>query len=367
MYPFKKPLSETLVCNEWYVVGTSAEFTHDTLLARTILGRPVVLFRDPDGKAVMMDGSCPHRNFPLGRGSLVDGEVRCGYHGIRFDPTGTCTFVPGAPKPSRHLKVRSYPVVERAGWVWSWTGDPASADESSLPALGRPEIDEPSWHHLATSHYSLIGARYTLLLENLMDLSHLSYLHGDVIRDTTIADRRLDVEDGEESLLAIRRMTNSAIGFVEATLYGAQPGVGAYDYDNKAEYFSPSLVITGQEPWEGSPEGFGAFYFVHAVTPETETTTHYWVHEARDFAVGDERAESFFAQARAVIPFQDKEALELIEPVPDSIKFTERSQHFDRGALLMRARIARRLLAEQQAAEAATERARPANPATLAR
>jgi vanillate O-demethylase monooxygenase subunit len=362
MYPFKAQLSTTLVRNEWYVVATSSELGEEPV-ARTILGRPVAIFRDGEGKAVMLHGLCPHRNYPLGDGEsqVVDGQIQCGYHGIRFDGTGTCTFVPGAPKPSRFLSVTAYPVVEQAGWVWAWTGDPELADPSKLPALDRPELYDPSWDHRLDCYYEVVKGRYMLLLENLMDLSHLSYLHGDVVQDVSIADRRLDVEEDEHSLRAIRRMDNAPIGFMEATLYKAEPGSGTYYYDNQSEYFSPSLIVTGNRLPDGSPEGFGSNFFIHAVTPETENTTHYWVQESRDFRVGDRELDEFFIAANQIIPVQDKAALEFIESTPESAKWAERAQHFDRAALRMRAKIEERLVEEQAVSATAADQA----PATV--
>ncbi|MEH0577998.1 aromatic ring-hydroxylating dioxygenase subunit alpha [Streptomyces sp. B21-108] len=347
MYPFKRPLASTFVFNQWYVVAAATELG-ERPLARTVLGRPLALFRTGSGEPTVVDGLCPHRRYPLGGGEsrVVGDELQCGYHGIRFDRAGQCTLVPGLPKPSRHLRLVSYPVVERSGWVWAWLGDPDRADPAALPAAGLPELDTADWRR-GNYFYERIEGRYTLLLENLMDLSHLSYLHGSVIRDTSLADQPLDVESHPDRIRAVRRLAAAPIGAQEAMVYGARPG-GTYALDNISDYHGPSLVITGNTPKDGAPEGFGRFRFVHGVTPETETTTHYFVLVARDFRVDDPDLDPVFDRFHQIIPYQDKAAIEAIEPVDDELKFQERSQPFDRGALLIRQRLEQQLVEEQQ-------------------
>jgi phenylpropionate dioxygenase-like ring-hydroxylating dioxygenase large terminal subunit len=346
MYPYKAPLTSSMVHQEWYVVAQVSELDDRTTpLARTILGTPMAILRGPDGALGMVESACPHRSYPLAESPIVDGQIQCGYHGIRFEVQGRCTFIPGANRPGK-LGVRSYPVVERAGLVWAWMGDAADADPSRLPGLGRPEIDG-EWPHMDEVYADTLQTRSIALIENLMDLSHLSYLHGSVIQDTTIADRPLDVEESGDIVTATRHMRDVPYGGLEAALYGAVPGSGTYDWDNLSTYLAPSLIVTGVQPLPGSPEAFGGFRFIHAVTPETETSTHYWVKAARDFRVHDEQVDGVFAAMNTVIPYQDKAALEAIESLSDEVKFRERYQHFDRAALDVRHRVERRLMAEQ--------------------
>lgn len=345
MYPYKAALTSSMVRQEWYAVARLSELEDRTTpLARTILGTPMAIFRTDSGRVAMLESACPHRSYPLAESPLVDGQVQCGYHGIRFDGSGICTYIPGT-EPNDRLRSRSYPVAEHAGFAWAWMGEPDQAAVTPLPGIGRPEVD--TWGHADDVFAETLQARSISLIENLMDLSHLSYLHGSVIKDTTIADRPLDVEEDAESITAIRRMREMPYGGLEAALYGAVPGTGTFDWDNISTFLSPSFLVTGVQPLPGSPETFGAFRFLHAVTPETETSTHYWAVTARDFRIGDPQVDGVFAGMNRVIPFQDKAALEAIEQVPESVKAKERYQHFDKGALNVRHRIEARLMAEQ--------------------
>src|SRR5271169_6586092 len=85
------------VRNAWYVAARSAE-VQQCLMPLKLLGERVVLFRTPDGAVVALEDACPHRKLPLSMGRLLGDRVECGYHGLTFDRTGTCTRVPGAEK-----------------------------------------------------------------------------------------------------------------------------------------------------------------------------------------------------------------------------------------------------------------------------
>src|SRR6185437_13083032 len=73
------------VLDAWYVACTSAELGEQPL-ARMVLGVPLVLFRGPAASALL--DRCPHRNVPLSLGSVDHGELKCRYHGWRFNAGG---------------------------------------------------------------------------------------------------------------------------------------------------------------------------------------------------------------------------------------------------------------------------------------
>ena len=81
---------------------------------------------------VALEDTCPHRFYPLSKGQLIGDAVECGYHGLQFDCSGRCQLVPGQDKIPDSAKVRSFPVVQRWGWIWIWMGDPALADEGLI-------------------------------------------------------------------------------------------------------------------------------------------------------------------------------------------------------------------------------------------
>ncbi|MDE0056678.1 MAG: Rieske 2Fe-2S domain-containing protein, partial [Defluviicoccus sp.] len=128
--------------NCWYVAAWDHELDGG-FLARTILDRPVVLFRGPDGAPHALEDRCCHRSMPLSEGRLLEETVQCGYHGLEFAFDGRCVRVPGQSTIPPGARVRAWPVVERWRWVWIWMGDPDAADPDLIPDYHWN--DDPEW------------------------------------------------------------------------------------------------------------------------------------------------------------------------------------------------------------------------------
>ena len=167
--------------NYWYVAATDAEIGRKPL-ARTILGEPIVFFRTEAGAPVAMEDRCAHRHLPLSMGKLVGDELQCHYHGLRFGTDGRCTRIPGQEQIPRGAKVKTYPVAERYHWIWIWMGDPALADPAAITDFHW--LDDPN-HWGAKSSYLHVEANWQLVVDNLLDLTHLAFVH-----DTTIGNLR---------------------------------------------------------------------------------------------------------------------------------------------------------------------------------
>ena len=161
------------VRNTWYVAAWDHEVGRH-LMARKILNIPVVLYRTAAGAPVALEDTCPHRFYPLSKGQLIGDAVECGYHGLQFDCSGRCQLVPGQDKIPDSAKVRSFPVVQRWGWIWIWMGDPALADEDLI--IDIPQLRTKEWAVCAGELLHFKG-NYTLMTDNLLDPSHVSYVH----------------------------------------------------------------------------------------------------------------------------------------------------------------------------------------------
>jgi phenylpropionate dioxygenase-like ring-hydroxylating dioxygenase large terminal subunit len=159
--------------NCWYVAGWSHDVPRDGLVARTILGDPIVLYRKSDGTIAALEDRCCHRLAPLSRGRREGDELRCMYHGLKFAASGKCTEIPGQDLIPATARVRAYPAVEQDCWVWVWMGDPVLAEARLIPrALNH---GHPGW--LMRTGALSYQANYELINDNLLDLSHLSYVH----------------------------------------------------------------------------------------------------------------------------------------------------------------------------------------------
>src|SRR6266566_8849055 len=159
--------------NCWYMAGWSRDFTVGTLFGVTMLNDPIVIYRQANGSLAALRDRCCHRFAPLSRGRVEGDDLRCMYHGLKFAPSGKCIEIPGQAKIPPQACVRTYPIVDKYSGAWIWMGDPSLADESLIPDF--VGIDDPRWAmHPGRMDYN---ANYMLINDNLLDLSHLAFLH----------------------------------------------------------------------------------------------------------------------------------------------------------------------------------------------
>ena len=169
--------------NAWYAAAYDVEVRRE-LLARTICGRKIVLFRRSDGEVAALEDACWHRLLPLSMGRLEDDQVVCGYHGLVYNAQGRCTFMPSQETLNPSACVRSYPVVQKHRFVWVWPGDPALADPALVPDLHWN--DDPHW--AGDGKLIAVKCDYRLVLDNLMDLTHETFVHGTSIGNHAVAE-----------------------------------------------------------------------------------------------------------------------------------------------------------------------------------
>jgi phenylpropionate dioxygenase-like ring-hydroxylating dioxygenase large terminal subunit len=271
--------------NAWYVAAWGDEIGAHTLLGRTILGKQVLLFRDRSGTLAAIGDRCPHRFAPLHRGRHVGDAVQCGYHGLEFGSNGLCSRNPhdsGNVPPN--AMVPSYPVVERYGAVWIWMGD-READESKIPADFSFMSDENRGRVKGHMH---ADANYLLLVDNLMDLSHALYLHAGALtseemRENFVPQARLDGD------VVVCEREQPGIAPPGQWVDALPPDVKKVDFFSHVYWHAPSAVI---HPFgckmPGKPEGVDGGVSScsgHFFTPETESTTHYFYQNTRDYKV----------------------------------------------------------------------------------
>jgi phenylpropionate dioxygenase-like ring-hydroxylating dioxygenase large terminal subunit len=159
--------------NFWYVAGWSHQVTEGQIVARTIIGEPIVLYRTSRDTITVLEDRCCHRFAPLSRGRLEGDDLRCMYHGLKFAASGECVEIPSSDRIQKGVAVRSFPIVEQDRWIWVWMGAAARADPALIPrALGHEDPDYTV--ETGELHYD---ANYQLIHDNLLDLTHFSYVH----------------------------------------------------------------------------------------------------------------------------------------------------------------------------------------------
>ena len=274
--------------NCWYVAAWDHEVTQKPL-ARTLLCEPIVLFRREDGGAVALEDRCCHRALPLSMGKVIGDRLQCGYHGLEFNPAGECVMIPGQDMIPPDAKVKSYPLVERWKWLWIWMGDPALADDRLIPNWWW--FDHPEWE-LVKGKYLKLGCNYQLITDNLLDLSHLAYVHLNTLGTTDISEFPIKT-DREKDMV---RMTRWIIDRPAPPMFQALGNFeGTVDRWQIVETFSPCLtqIRAGAcdagscNPDLGEPGEGMHIRSLNAPTPETKTSTYYFFGHARDFAIGN--------------------------------------------------------------------------------
>ena len=296
-----------IVLNAWYVAAWTTE-VGDAPVGRTICNQRIVLFRDAHGAAVALTDRCAHRGFPLSAGSTCEGRIRCGYHGFQYDATGACRVVPGQVNIPSRLAVRSYPVAERDGWIWVWTGLAELADPATIPDTHW--MNDRGW--ATVTHTVVFACRAELIHDNLLDLTHESFLHMSTVGDDYIVDHPLTVTVDATVVTADRLMP----GVVPPPLYAMTTGwTDLCDRFHCTEFFAPSLhVLHSGITGEGRPREEGCLIKVlNGITPIDEHTSWYFYAFCRNFAIDNTEATAELHEGLGVVLQEDAVALALQE------------------------------------------------------
>ena len=317
----------TLLRDFWYVAAQGSEIT-STPLRRTILEVPTVFFRASDGSVTALLDICSHRGAPLSLGKVADDEIRCPYHGLRFDARGRCTHIPGQEKIPATAHVRAFSVHETHGIVWIWTGDADLADPATIPRT--PWRDDPAWNSDTVYSYH-VNASHLLMTDNLLDLGHVAFVHAETIGfDASRLENDPLVTEIEES-----RIRNTRV------IPNVPPGPTVRGWGN----FAGSVERTSISEWV--PPCFTFINFInqdstarvelridHLITPETQTTHHYWVMISRNFRIHDDDLTKQMYEDNDRVHHED---LEIVEATQRSITsrpaFREMAIRQDRGLI----------------------------------
>jgi phenylpropionate dioxygenase-like ring-hydroxylating dioxygenase large terminal subunit len=264
--------------NSWYVAAWDREVARQPL-PRTLLNEPVVLYRTEAGGAVALEDRCCHRHLPLSRGKVEGDGLRCGYHGLLFDAQGGCVEIPGQAHIPPQARVRAYPLVEKYHWLWIWMGEPEKADPALIPNWWWAH--HPEW---AFSRPDPIYVRcnYQLISDNVLDVTHLAYVHASSIGTPSIAEFPATTER-EERLV---RLTRWILDRPPPPLYKeAGRFNGNVDRWQIVEHVPPCFSVN----FAGCKDASGRIDLMalSAPTPETASTTHYFFGFVRNFGLHD--------------------------------------------------------------------------------
>ena len=282
--------------NCWYAAAWGDEIAANEIaekagspfLARMILSEPLVLYRAGDGTPVALENRCAHRRAPLSQGKLLGDIVQCPYHGLQYDRTGACVRVPSQIAIPPGTRVRSYPAIERWNVVWVWMGEAGAADAGLIPDLWW--LDDPDWTRAGGRLH--LKAHYQLLVDNLLDLTHVTFVHGRTLAGAEEeAEAPTKTERDGASVGIGRWMLDTAPPPLFAKAGGFKGNVDRWQF---VTWRAPSTVFLDvgcAETGTGAPEGDRAhgisMWSNHLITPETVGSTHYMWCYARNFAPDD--------------------------------------------------------------------------------
>jgi vanillate O-demethylase monooxygenase subunit len=333
--------------NAWYVAAWEREVT-DRPLAVTVLGERIAIFRQSDGMYGAVADACPHRKVPLSMGRVLGDVLECGYHGLVFDNRGTCVRAPGDVLPPRNADVHGYPIEARYGMLWVWMGDPLRADASTIfPA---EHWGDPGWGSTAGDDM-VFGCNYQHIVDNLLDPSHVAWVHPGSFAGEGSDDTPLEVTVGEDGVTVSRWMLDTA----PAPFYAPFLRFSG-NCDRKQHYemrYPCHALIKAYITPAGKggddlrlPDDTFVMDSFNFLTPVDERTTRYFWFQMRNFAPDDHAVSQLFASSVRAAFEEDRTILEASQRgIEESTTQTVKLRS-DAGGIRFRHRLAQLIEAE---------------------
>jgi vanillate O-demethylase monooxygenase subunit len=338
--------------NAWYVACQAYEITEKPL-GRKICNESMVFYKNTEGKVVAVQDFCPHRGAPLSLGRVCNGQLVCGYHGLVMGCDGHTINMPGH-QVRNFEPIKSYAVIERYGFVWVWPGDQSKVDPAQMPVF--EWFDNPEWAYGGGLYH--IACDYRLMIDNLMDLTHETYVHS-----TSIGQLEIDETPSRTVTEGNSVTTSRFMEGIKAPPFWKM-AMRANDLDDDAtvdrwqicKFTPPSHVLievgvalAGKGGYHADPKDKAYSVVVDFITPETETSIHYFWGMVRQFKPDDQELTAKIREGQGKIFSEDLQMLEMQQK--NLLAFPERKLKIlsiDAGGVMSR-RVIDRLLAAERA------------------
>ncbi len=338
----------------WYVAGWSTAIG-EALTPVRMLGEDIVLYRTPSGEVAALEDACPHRKLPLSKGSLRDGRVICGYHGLTFDGTGSCVAAPTQDEIPKTARVKRYPALERYGFVWLWMGDPERADPAKLIAI--ENYDAPGWGRTKGGDMP-IACHYLYMVDNLLDPAHVAWVHVSSFAGAKTDSTPLRIDAGENGVTVWRWMMDTAPAAYYVKL------VKFHGNADRKQHYEVVLPGIGINKSIFAPAGFGGpdkplhpqTYInvsYNFMTPVDEDNTRYYWFQHRNTDPDDETISETMNKGAYGAFLEDRDVLEAVHKGMKERKTPSLDLTLDAGAIRFRKLLQRRIEAESGETSAA--------------
>lgn len=336
--------------NAWYVAALDRE-VGTGLTPVMVLGEPVVIYRRQDGGLVALEDACPHRKLPLSMGRIKGDQIECGYHGLTFDGTGTCTRVPGAEKIPHVARVRAYPVAERYGFVWIWMGDARAADPADIYKVHF--WGDPAWGANAPDAM-MFDCNYLYVTDNLLDPTHVAWVHQSSFGGTGTEDTPVETTVTDEHVTAWRWMLNTVPAPFYAPLLKFK---GPCDRKQQYEIRFPSHMLAraiftpAGSGGEGKPLHPDVFFMdsYNFLTPIDEKRTRYFWLQMRNVRPDDTDLSRQMNTAIRAVFEEDRLVLNAVQKGMDAKRTPNLDLRIDNAPLRFRRKLAQMIEAEGRA------------------
>jgi phenylpropionate dioxygenase-like ring-hydroxylating dioxygenase large terminal subunit len=289
----------------WYVAATCDELG-DSPLGRRLLGRDIVLWRSSDRQVVAFDDRCAHRGFPLSDGRVDGDRLVCGYHGCAYVADGRCAHVPTQPGVPAGMSVRSFPVLEEPPFIWIWLGPSAGAFGGRPPRT--PWLSEPGWSTFNDAWR--VQANYLMVHEHYLDFSYAPVVYREEVPPGM---RQLpaynEIEVTEKTVTYIRRLSEAPLAEWEAEATELDLA-RSYARRESGTFASPAMHV---QRWELEADGTTYSNIrTHAITPETDSATHIFMHASYNYAPNNEAVATTLQSLVGTLVDRDKVILERV-------------------------------------------------------
>ena len=240
---------------------------------------------------------------------------------------------------------------ERYGLVWIWMGDPALAEQSALPDFSLLDDSSlrPQWGYIHSK------AHFELMTDNIMDLSHIEFLHAGTLGTEKIRDATTRSVVEGRTVTSYRTVTDEILTpFLDRSFEtGGRPVTRTLS----VRWDPPGLMLlTVSVDPAGPEEALRETFNMHFMTPETATTSHYFWAGTRRYGPDDpERDRLFRAGLENAFTSEDKPMIEAQQRALGTAELLDlRPALFKGDAAAIQARRIldgmRRVEADQQAA-----------------
>ncbi len=341
--------SDEFLKNCWYVAGRCEDFGRN-LTAIRLLGEDLVIFRGKDGRPIALEDACPHRKLPLSRGTLEADTVVCGYHGLTFDCSGKCVSAPTQEGsiPKRAV-VKSYRGEDRWGFLWIWMGEPERANASEI--IDIPNLESPQWARTERGSLSM-ACHYLYIIDNLLDPSHVAWVHLTSFAGAGTDNRPLDVEDTDDGMIVSRWV----MGEPAPPYYASMLPFG--DHCDRKQHYECRVPSTAINMSVYTQAGLGgrdkpvpdsAFVNIsyNFITPVDHGHSRYFWFQHRNMHAGDAELSKRMYEGAIMAFNEDKDVLEHVHEGMKNRTSPYFNLGLDAGAMRFRRKVERQIAEER--------------------